>query len=393
MSLPSSVRQAITELSRKSADPLCAYVYDLPALEAHIRAMRAVLPANCELFYAAKANPEAPILHTLAPWVDGFEAASGGELRWLYQHHPDKPLIFGGPGKLDSELAAALDCGVAAFHVESLGELRRLATQARLHGKPAPVFLRLNVKLDEAPESRLVMGGKPTPFGLDEEAMEEAFSLLAAEPFLELQGLHFHLLSHQLDTQAHLKLMREYFRFFHKITDRHGLQLPTLNVGGGMGINYHDPERSFDWRAFCQALAALIDEEAMCGVRIRFEIGRFIAASCGYYVMQVLDIKRNHGLYFAVARGGTHHFRTPAAQGHDHPFEIIRGDGPAALENTKVTLVGQLCTPKDVLSREQAVAALGVGDLLVFPLAGAYAWNISHRDFLMHPPPEMVFLR
>ena len=392
MSLPPSIRQAVANLGRESAEPLCAYIYDLPALEAHICAMRAALPANCELFYAAKANPEALVLRTLAPWVDGFEAASGGELRWLYQHHPDKPLIFGGPGKLDSEMAAALDYGVAAFHVESLGELRRLASQARLHGAPAPVFLRLNAKLDEAPDSRLVMGGKPTPFGLDEEAMEEAFAQLASEPNLALKGLHFHLLSHQLDTQAHLKLMREYFRFFRKITQRYGLQLATLNVGGGMGIDYRDPERSFDWRAFCQALAVLIDEEAMGGVRIRFEIGRFIAASCGYYVMQVLDIKRNHGQYFAIGRGGTHHFRTPAAQCHDHPFEIIRGDGPTALENAKVSLVGQLCTPKDVLAREQPVAALGVGDLLVFPLAGAYAWNISHRDFLMHPPPEMVFL-
>lgn len=392
MSLPSTVRQAVIELSRKSLEPVCAYVYDLPALEARIRAMRTVLPANCEIFYAAKANPEAPVLRTLAPWVDGFEAASGGELRWLYQHHPDKPLIFGGPGKLDSELAAAMEHNVAAFHVESLGELRRLAAQAKLHGRPAPIFLRLNAKLDEAPDSRLVMGGKPTPFGLDEAAMEEAFALLAVEPNLELQGLHFHLLSHQLDTQAHLKLMREYFRFFRKVSHRHGLQLPTLNVGGGMGIDYRNPERSFDWQAFCEGLAALIVEEAMGKVCIRFEIGRFIAASCGYYVMQVLDIKRNHGHHFAIGRGGTHHFRTPAAQGHDHPFEIVRSGGPAALENARVTLVGQLCTPKDVLAQDQAVAALGVGDLLVFSLAGAYAWNISHRDFLMHAPPEMVFL-
>jgi diaminopimelate decarboxylase len=40
----------------------------------------------------------------------------------------------------------------------------------------------------------------------------------------------------------------------------------------------------------------------------------------------------------------------------------------------------------------QPAAGGRVGDLLVFPLAGAYAWNISHRHFLMHEPPQMLFL-
>lgn len=392
MSLPPRIGQAIAELRAQRQEPLCAYLYDLDALARHVRAMREVLPDNCELFYAAKANPEAPILQTLAPLVDGFEAASGGELRWLYRQCPQRPLIFGGPGKLDSELAAAMDCGVAAVHVESLNELRRLARIAAAQGRRAPLLLRLNLKLAEAPDSRLVMGGKPTPFGLDEEALAEALALLREEPWLELQGLHFHLLSHQLDVTAHLQLMRSYMRSFRRLCDEHRLALPLLNVGGGMGIDYQDARRSFDWPAFCRGLRALIAEEDMGATRIRFEIGRFISAACGYYLMEVLDIKRNHGQYFAVARGGTHHFRTPAAQGHDHPFMVVRSGQPAEVTDSPVTLVGQLCTPKDVLARQQPVAELAVGDLLVFPLAGAYAWNISHRDFLMHEPPQMLFL-
>lgn len=78
MTLPVAVTRCIEQLKAEHEGPLCAYVYDLPALEQHIKAMRAVLPDNCELFYAAKANPEARVLKTLAPWVDGFEAASGG---------------------------------------------------------------------------------------------------------------------------------------------------------------------------------------------------------------------------------------------------------------------------------------------------------------------------
>jgi len=392
MSLPTRVTQAIDQLREQQQTPLCAYVYDLVALEQHVRRMRETLPANCELFYAAKANPEAPILRTLAPLVDGFEAASGGELRWLYEQCPGHSLIFGGPGKLDSELEIAMDYRISAFHVESLTELRSLARIASRRRQRAPVMLRLNLKLAEAPDSRLVMGGKPTPFGLDEDALDKALKLLRDEPWLELQGLHFHLLSHQLDVAAHLRLIRSYCRTFSQLCAEHGLQLPLLNVGGGMGINYQDPQNSFDWTTFCKGLKALIAEEGMGDTRIRFEIGRFISAACGYYLMQVLDIKRSHGQYFAIGRGGTHHFRTPAAQGHNHPFVVIRGQQPAQLQNQPVTLVGQLCTPKDVLASQQTVTALAIDDLLVFTLAGAYAWNISHRDFLMHEPPKMLFL-
>ena len=71
---------------------------------------------------------------------------------------------------------------------------------------------------------------------------------------------------------------------------------------------------------------------------------------------------------------------------------VVRGGQPAEIADCPVTLVGQLCTPKDVLASQQPVAALAVGDLLVFALAGAYAWNISHRDFLMHEPPQMLLL-
>ncbi|MCY1448467.1 L-glutamyl-[BtrI acyl-carrier protein] decarboxylase [compost metagenome] len=187
-------------------------------------------------------------------------------------------------------------------------------------------------------------------------------------------------------------MIRSYFLTFRQLCRDHGLQLPVLNVGGGMGINYQDAAQSFDWTRFCQGLQVLIDEYQMGATQVRFEIGRFISAACGYYVMQVLDIKSSHGEFFAIGRGGTHHFRTPAAQGHDHPFSVIRGDRPAQLINQRVTLVGQLCTPKDVLARQQPVGELARGDLLVFGLAGAYAWNISHQNFLMHEPPLKVFI-
>ncbi|MBJ7223944.1 MULTISPECIES: type III PLP-dependent enzyme [unclassified Brenneria] len=387
------VYQTLDRLQQTRSAPFCAYVYDLSALRAHIAAMRAALPAQCELFYAAKANPEKAILHTLAPWVDGFEAASGGELRWLRDQVPDSPLIFGGPGKLPAELETAVELEIDAIHVESLTELRRLSDIATRRQRPVRVMLRMNIPLTGIDGTRLMMGGKPTPFGLDAAELPLAIAAIDACRWLSLTGFHFHLMSHQLAVENHLALMRLYLRQVARWCEQFDVQIQQVNVGGGIGINYRDPTAHFDWATFCRRLPAVISECQAGHLKLRFECGRYISAGCGYYVMEVLDIKRNLGEWFAIGHGGTHHFRTPAAQGHNHPFSVLRREQHApAVENQPVTLVGQLCTPKDVLARQQPVAALAIGDWLVFSLAGAYAWNISHQNFLMHAPPEVLWL-
>ncbi|MNF99842.1 L-glutamyl-[BtrI acyl-carrier protein] decarboxylase [compost metagenome] len=125
-------------------------------------------------------------------------------------------------------------------------------------------------------------------------------------------------------------------------------------------------------------------------------MGRYLTAFCGYYLMEVMDLKRNHGEQFAICRGGTHQFRLPAAQGHSHPFLCLPGRGnrpdSQTLRNMPVSVTGQLCTPKDIIARNAPVERIAVGDLLVFPLAGAYAWNISHQNFLCHPAPRFHYL-
>lgn len=386
-----AVMRALPGIRDQSDGPLCAYVYDLAALDAHVAWMRAQLPADCELFYAAKANAEPPILHTLAPHVDGFEAASGGELAWLHTQQTRAALLFGGPGKLDSELAQAVALPDCTVHVESLGELERLAAIAAQAGRCVPVFLRMNIAVPGAQSTRLMMGGQPSPFGLDPDDLDAAIQRLRASPSLRLEGFHFHLMSHQRDAGAQLHLIAAYLRTVQQWRRTYALGPLRVNAGGGFGVDYLAPESSFDWAGFCAGLPALLREHGQA-LRLRLEPGRYVSASCGWYLMDVLDLKRSHGGWFAIARGGTHHFRTPAAQGHDHPFRVLRGRHAPVLRDTPVTLVGQLCTPKDVLARNQPVAALAPGDCLAFPLAGAYAWNISHQQFLMHPPPQMVFL-
>jgi diaminopimelate decarboxylase len=353
--------------------------------------MKHVLPKNVELFYAAKANPSEPILKTLAPYVDGFEAASGGELAHLHEQQLNMPLIFGGPGKMPSELKQAIELNVDAIHVESLTELHRIGALTEKLNRSASIFLRMNIDIGDITLSKLAMGGKPTPFGLDESELSNALTLLRDFPNVHLKGFHFHLMSHQLEVDRHLALMQRYFQVVKAWQTQFELDEVMINLGGGMGINYQNNEQHFPWIEFCDKLEFLIAKEQVQDWKLRFECGRYISAPCGYYVMEVLDIKQNLGENFVIARGGTHHFRTPAAQSHDHPFAILASNKPKVISqpitHSHATFVGQLCTPKDVLARNQNITHLDIGDYVVFTLAGAYAWNISHQNFLMHEPP------
>ena len=384
--ISADIEKSFHELQLASEEPLAAYVYDLPGLAEHARRLVAALPANVKLFYAIKANAELPLLQTLAPLVGGFEAASGGELDLLREHFPQVPILFGGPGKTPGELRIALQGPIQALHVESLWELEQLG---QLASQTVPILLRVNPVLKHQDDSPMLMAGKPSPFGLDPEDLPEARQLLEKYPLLDCLGYHFHTRSLQLDAEDHLRLLRGYFELASQ-----GPRPRMLNLGGGIGVNYRQPDQQFPWENFCSGLRDLIEEFHMQDCDLRFECGRFVSGFCGYYGVEVLDLKRSHGEWFAVCRGGTHQFRLPVAQGHSHPFQELASccrRGPE-ISDIALNVVGQLCTPKDRLATQTYVPRIRIGDILVFPLAGAYAWNISHHDFLMHPHPRIVFL-
>ncbi|MER6912593.1 type III PLP-dependent enzyme [Streptomyces sp. NPDC000594] len=401
MTTTSAVRDHVHALG---PDRLPAYVYDLGALRAHAAAVRAALPDRVELYYAAKANPEPEILAALAPHVDGYEVASGGELAHVAAAVPGHPLAFGGPGKTPAELRAALDLGVQRFHVESAHELTVLADLATRSKTRAGVLLRVNLDVPGTvlDGSALTMGGRPAPFGIDPADADTVLSALTAragdrESPLEFLGVHAHLAS-GLDADAQLAVAASVTAWAAELTARHGLPLREVNVGGGMAVDYARPGERFDWERYGRGLAEIAD--AHPDTVLRIEPGRALTVYCGWYATDVLDVKRSHGEDFAVLRGGTHHLRTPATKGHDQPCTVLPADAwphpwprPTTPGTGPVTLVGQLCTPKDLLARSVPLSApLRAGDRVVFALAGAYAWNISHHDFLMHPRPGFHFL-
>jgi len=374
--------------------PVCAFLYDLNALVRQARSLVASLPRGADFFYAVKANNDPRVLAALASHVSGFEVASAGEVRRVRAAvGPDARIVMGGPARTASDIEGLLAHGVERLHLESVQAMRIADAVAGAAGTVLPVLLRVNLA-GPVPGATLTMGGAATQFGIEEAAIPDAIAVLRDCPALRFEGFHFHTVSNTRDAVGHAALCAAELALARRWAGEHGLDLKLVNLGGGWGVDYAAPDWRFDAAAFVRGLAPHLDDRT----RVQFECGRVVAAYHGAYVCEIVDLKRTHGRAFALLRGGTHHFRLPSSWAHDHPFAILPreawphpwprpefADGP-------LTLAGELCTPKDVLARDVPVARVRIGDLVVFLMAGAYGWDISHHDFLRHEHPQRLFL-
>ncbi|MFD0523982.1 alanine racemase [Paractinoplanes durhamensis] len=320
------------DLLRSLPKPVCAYLYDTAALRERAASVRAALPTGASLMYAVKANGHPSVVQTMAAACDGLEVASGGELA-LAVDAGAKRIVFGGPGKTDAELAAAAAAG-ALINVESLHELRRLAAL----GTAPPVCLRVN-RPGGGLHGSHTMTGTPTPFGIDETQLGEAMTV----PGVHIIGFHLHAVSNNLDGAAHAAFVTDALTWSQRAAGELGIDLRVVNAGGGFGVDYLSGA-SMD-------LTPLSAVTVPPGLDLIFEPGRYLAADAGWYAAEVLDLKTTHGRTFAVLRGGTHHFRLPAAWGYSHPFTVVPVDEwphpypRPSVRDTAVDAVGELCTP------------------------------------------------
>ncbi|THV26194.1 alanine racemase [Glycomyces paridis] len=357
------------------ASPASAWIYDPSVLAERLARLREALAGHTVL-YAMKACANPGMLARAVAEADGIECASGGELEAAAAAGAAR-LAFSGPAKTAADLAAAAARG-AWVHAESLRDLDGLAAA----GHTGPVALRVN--RGGALPGTHQMTGAPTPFGFDEGAVPAALERALALG-LDVAGFHLHAVSNCLDAAAYARHVHGSLAWSH--TAARGFTLRYVNVGGGLGADPRGPVIDVG------ALAEALGRPDTRGAELVFEPGRFLAAPAGWYVAEVLDLKSVRGQAFALVRGGTHHFRLPAAWGYAHPFTVAPGPREEAVwEDVEVRVCGELCTPRDVLNGGQRVASIAVGDRLVFANAGAYGWEISHDRFLGHPGPRQVLI-
>ena len=372
----------VTALVGKYGTP--AFIYDRKVLDEKLDALRRALPPQFSICYSVKANPNPAVLRHILSRDCGLEIASAGEFcQAIRAGCPAERILFAGPGKTEAELELVLSQGIGEIHVESITEAKRISEISRRLGVRANVAIRVN-PAGEAEGGAMRMGGRPAPFGVDEEILDGVLDLVLADPSLEFRGIHLFTGSQILDSSVLVSQYRHGLGIARRVAQRRGQPLRAVDFGGGLGIPYFAHESELDLASLRAGLAELFapieTDPAFTGTKFLVEPGRFLVGEAGIYLARVNDIKVSRGKKFLILDGGMNHHL--AASGN--LGQTIKRNYPMALANKLdappeefVDVVGPLCTPLDTLARGVTLPRAEIGDLFVIFQSGAYARSAS----------------
>ena len=387
----------ITEIVAGFGTPL--FVYSADVVDRTWALLRRTFPPRFRVSYSVKANPNVALVKRFVSNGCGLEAASSGEIAVARAAGcPSEEILFAGPGKTDAELEHALRERIGEIHVESLNEAMRISMIAGRLGLKAPVALRVNPVAD-AQGGAMRMGGKPAPFGIDEEQLGEVVDKVMSDPALDLRGLHLFAGTQILNHEVLLRQYRKGIELARAVAQQVSRPLATLDFGGGLGIPYFPAERQLDMGALQVGLRGLVeeaeDDPALRDTSFVIEPGRYLVGEAGIYVTRVVDVKVSRGKTFVIVDGGmNHHLAASGNLGQvikrSFPIAILNKIGRGGGEPTEV--VGPLCTPLDTLGRDVHLPAAEVNDLVGIFQSGAYGLTASPIHFLSHPTPAEVLV-
>lgn len=371
------------------------YAYDREAMSRRVRELREALPEGISIHYAMKANPMPAVVDHMSRLVDGLDVASLGEMRVAVGSGiPPAEISFAGPGKANVELEAAIAAGVT-LNLESAGELERAVQIGERIGITPLLAVRVNPDF-ELKSSGMKMSGGPKPFGIDAEQVPEVLERIGRTG-AHFRGFHIFSGSQNLRPESLIEAQTATFELARRLSEAAPSAVEMLNIGGGFGIPYFPGEQRLDLGPVSDNLGAQMAGHAdwLGDTEIVIELGRYLVAEAGVYVCEVVDRKVSRGETYLVTNGGLHHHL--AASGNFG--QIIRKNYPVVTAHRvaegpreKVSVVGPLCTPLDILGDRMEIGAAEVGDLVAVLQSGAYGYTASPHLFLGHPAPVQVIV-
>jgi len=387
----------VASLARRHGTPL--FIYDRGVMNNKLNALRDALTPEIDVFYSVKANPNNFILRHFVQLGCGLEIASAGEfLKALAAGCPAERIFFAGPGKTNDELELTLSNNIGEIHIESPYEAARVSDICKRRGIRARVAVRVN-PTNDAQGGAMRMGGKPAPFGVDEEKLDPLIEFLITDPGFDFRGIHMFSGTQILDSSVLMTQYRKCVEIARRVVSKIGRPLHTVDFGGGLGIQYFSGEAELDLGRLRIELASFMADlrrdPDFEETRFVVEPGRFLVGESGIYVGRITDIKESRGKKFLIIDGGmNHHLAASGNLGQtikrNYPIALVEKLGSASEE--KVDVVGPLCTPLDTLGRDVYLPQAKPGELVGIFQSGAYARSASPLGFLSRSTPAEVWI-
>jgi diaminopimelate decarboxylase len=371
------------------------FVYDNNIVGAQVARFKGAMADGIGLHYAVTANPYEPLLEFLGRYVDGFRIVSLGELKRLQDAQlAGIPMNFAGPGKLDSELEAAVRAG-AIISVESEGEAARAISSAQRIGIQPRISVRVTPPF-AIEKGRVTLGSRASPFGVDAQRVPTLVMGLV-EAGVDWRGLHMFTGAQCLDADALAEVHRVTVVHAGEIADAIGAPIPELNLGSGFDVACLPGDAPLDIDRVAVALNHTLCNapSLLATTRFTIELGRWLVGESGVYLARVVDRTESCGQTFLTTDGGGHHLigatGSLGVQGMAN-FPIAVANRFAAPAEEEVTVTGCLCTPFDVLGDQVGLPRADEGDLIAVFCAGAYGLSASPQGWESRPPAREMLV-
>jgi diaminopimelate decarboxylase len=351
------------------------YYYDLNLLQQTLDACAEhAKPYNFHVHYAMKANFNPRVVSKVKDMGFGADAVSGGEVRQAIElGFPASQIVFAGVGKSDREINYALDQDIFCFNVESIQELEVINDLAGKKGKMAKVAIRINPNVDAHTHQNITTGLDENKFGINSWDLPDCATVLKKSDHLEFIGIHFHIGSQITNLDVYKNLCVRVNEFATWFSER-GFTVKVLNVGGGLGIDYYNPDQQIpDFKNYFQIFNEFL--EVGHGQEVHFELGRALVGQSASVISQVLYVKNGKKKNFIVLDVGMTELMRPALYQAYHKIENIsrtveQADAAAGL--VKYDVVGPICESTDCFGKEVELPETFRGDLIAIRSTGAY---------------------
>ncbi len=389
----------VHELAETYGTP--AYVLDEDDFRARCRAWREAFGADADVFYAGKAFLSRAVVRWLHEEGLNLDVCSGGELTTaLAGGMPAERLALHGNNKSSEEIERAVAAGVGRIVLDSFQEIERVADVTRRLGVRQRVQVRVTVGVEAHTHEFIATAHEDQKFGLafaDGTAAEAVRRVLARrDDGLDLVGIHSHIGSQIFDMAGFEVSARRVVALLDTIRNEHGVELPEIDLGGGLGIAYTPEDDPSEPHEIAKTLGDIVarecDRAGLAPPRLSVEPGRAIVGPTAFTLYRVGTVKPLDGLrtYVSVDGGMSDNIRTAL---YDAEYSVALANRASQAPPALVRVVGKHCESGDIVVRNAYLPAdVAPGDLLAVPATGAYCRSMA-SNYNHTPRPPVVAVR
>ncbi len=314
----------------------------------------------------------------------GADVVSGGELfRAVEAGFPPSRIVFAGVGKTEEEIKQGINQGILLFNVESTTELERIAYLAKKMNKKVRIGLRVNPDIKVNTHDFTATGKGETKFGMPYSEVEKIISRRKNYQMLEIAGLHLHIGSQIVEITPYREALKRTMKFIEKMEEKEDFHPLYLDLGGGMGIIYHE-EEPFTPSELQEMVSPYIENS---GLTLILEPGRFIVGNAGILLSKIIYTKHGKERDFLIVDAGMNDLIRPALYGSYHRVLPLE-EG----ENKKTyDIVGPICETGDFLAKKRLLPSLKENEYVAIMGAGAYGFSMS-SNYNSRPRPAEVLI-